>query len=122
MFIPNYAEAQTNESLCKTLHRQYVQGVGYQLNEQRYEKCVEDYDNRDYWRDMRPWGLGIFFLLIFIIVGIAGIKGRSKTTTYDTSYNPSYDISYNPSSNGAYQKDMNKMNPLLQILVTSNHF
>jgi len=85
--IPNYAEAQTYESVCKALSKAHTK-YGSPINQEKYEKCIEDYERDDFWRSARYWALGIFFLILFAVIGTAVLKRGSKpiTTPYDTSY------------------------------------
>jgi len=105
--IPNNAEA-SNETVCKALSTDQTP-YGPKLNQADYEKCIEKYEKDDFWRSMRPWGLGIFFLVLFSMIGILGLKGRSKTTTHTTTSHGTLPkgygtTSYEPTSHGTLPK------------------
>ncbi len=92
LLVPLPIFAQTNESVCKAISKDYVAGVGYQLNQKEYEECVDRYEKQDFWRGSSRWGVGLFLLIVFVGIGIIAFKNISKPKpTYvdsDYSYTP----------------------------------
>jgi hypothetical protein len=87
LFIsPNFVEAQTYESVCKTIHRD---------NQQEYEECVDNYEKQDMWRSVRQWGVGIFLLIIIVGIIIIVVKNL-KIGAYNSQYSNTSDYSYTP--------------------------
>ena len=87
--FPNFVEGVTNESVCKSTSKDYVQGQGYVLNPEKYEQCVHNFNMQDFWRDARRWGVGLFLLVVIVGIGIIVLKNRSQG-----AYNQNY--SYAP--------------------------
>jgi hypothetical protein len=86
LLIPMPIFAQTDESVCKAISEDYVTGVGWQLNQKKYEECLDKAEKREFWMGARYWGVGIFFLILFGGIGIIALKRFSKPpTTYNDS-------------------------------------
>ena len=93
-FTPNYVHGVTNESVCKSTSKDYVAGVGYVLNQQKYEECIDRYEKQEFWRNASRWGVGIFLIIAIGSVGVIAFRNISKrqpvieNNTIDYSWTP----------------------------------
>jgi hypothetical protein len=86
--IPNFVDAQTNESVCKAINRDAI-GGRIVLDEEGYQRCVENYERQDMWRGIKQWGVGLFLLAIIIGIIIIVLKNAQQGAyNSNNSYTP----------------------------------
>jgi hypothetical protein len=107
IMVPNSVEAQSNESVCRAINNEVIQGQGIVLNQEKYEKCVEQYERQDAWRDARGWIAGFVILIIIIGIVIAIAKAKSLPSP---AYSDNTDYSYTAPV-GALPKEDTSWNP-----------
>ena len=80
--IPNFVEADHMRSHnidieyhCGLLHNEVI-GQKFVLNQEKYQKCIEDDQKHNDWMDSRGWIAGIVILII--IVGVLIVISKAK--------------------------------------------
>jgi hypothetical protein len=92
------AEAQTYESTCKDVSKEVViDGLQkkYVINQEKYESCINNYENQSSSSSDTKWFQGIVILAVIGIVGIIVVKLTKERRDNSQNYNTS-DYSYTP--------------------------
>ena len=93
--IPHFVEANhmkthgiSVESVCTSLSKE-LKGQVFVLNQEKYQKCIEDDEQHNAWIDARGWIAGIIILIIIVAILIAISKAKplpSPTYSDNTDY------------------------------------
>ena len=118
--IPNFIDAYhmsetMRDSVCDSLNREVLPRGGIVLNQEGFQKCIENNEAHNAWMDTRNWIAGI--VILAIVVGILIAIAKAKPTP---NYLRDYDESSYSRTQGALPKDYNSNIDELTITKVEN--
>ena len=110
-----HGETQSGISFLKSNNNEVIQGQGIVLNQEGFQKCIENNEAHNAWMDTRNWIAGI--VILAIVVGILIAIAKAKPTP---NYLRDYDESSYSRTQGALPKDYNSNIDELTITKVEN--
>ena len=76
--IPNFVEAQSYDSVCRTIERGHAAVGNYEPSQKNIQDCIDGYERQDMWRSVGRWGVGLFILAVIVGIVIIVLKNASQ--------------------------------------------